>query len=1037
MRFAILGPVQATRADGSEVLPGGPRGRALLTLLALDAGRIVPAERLIDGLYGERPPDGAPNALQSQVSRLRSQLGVTIEHHSAGYRLALAGDDQVDAREFAKLAADGKSALAAGEHDEAARLLGEALALWRGRALADVPSAEAQATRLEEERLAVTEDHVEARLRVGEHEALLPPLRELASEHPLRERFHAQLVRALHASGKPAEALTAFEHARRTLADELGADPSPELAAAHLAVLTGEQPRVTARRGLPAQLTSFVGRQDDLDRIEARLTGHRLVTLTGPGGAGKTRLALEAAARSRHDVHLVQLAPLTDGEDVPQTTLTALGLRDTDATGRSTTPPADRLVAALADRPVLLVFDNCEHVIDDAAALAARLLAACPRLRLLATSREPLGITGEDLVAVSRLAVPPPGTPAGRVLEFPAVRLFADRAAAGGRDLVLDAGIAEHVRRVCAALDGLPLAIELAAARVRTLPIEEISARLDDRFGLLAKGSRTADARHRGLRAVVEWSWDLLDDDERALAMRLSVFAGGATISAIDAIAEVSGLPSALELLTGLVDKSFAEIGGDRYRMLETIKAFCAERLAEAGETERFHRAHAEYHLALATEAGRHILTADQLGALAKLDVEHDELLGALRWAIEADHELALRLIGALSAYWLLRGKRFEGAALSRELTERLAPEQPEDLREEYLLCLLHAVHGVRDTEAVRARIDAASTGTRQRLPSRWPVLSVLNAMFAGPPPDARYDDYVDVSQIPADDAWGWALVRVGEGLTRLYHGRPADAIGLLTDGLARFRVLGERWGLSITLTHLAQIVSWQGDQERALTLLDEAIELTGLLGSMEETADLVRQRADCLLRLGDRAGARAGYLRAVELASPSGALDKLAEAHLALANLHRLEGDHAEAARLCALALEECPRAGFSSNELPARVHHTMGRIGIAEGRLTEAAALIGRAVEVARRTDNAELTACTVEALAEIALVEGDAARAARLLGAGASVRGMSISGDPDIERVTAGVAKALGDAFDIEYANGRALRSQEVLTIPAGTR
>ncbi|QWF80227.1 BTAD domain-containing putative transcriptional regulator [Amycolatopsis sp. CA-230715] len=1034
MRFAILGPVQATRADGSDVPLGGPRGRALLTLLALDAGRIVPAERLIDGLYGEQPPDGAANALQSQVSRLRANLGVTIEHHSAGYRLALADEDRVDAREFAKLAADGKSALAAGEHGEAARLLGEALALWRGRALSDVPSAEAQATRLEEERLAVTEDHIEAALRTGEHEALLPALRELASEHPLRERFHAQLVRALHASGKQAEALTAFETARHTLADELGADPSPELAAAHLAVLTGEQPRVTARHGLPAQLTSFVGRQDDLDGIEAQLTGHRLVTLTGPGGAGKTRLALETAARSAHDVHLVQFAPLTDGEDVPQTVLTALGLRDTDASGRTTTPPADRLVAALADRPVLLVFDNCEHVIDDAAALAARLLAACPRLRLLATSREPLGITGEDLVAVSRLAVPPPGTPPERALDFPAVRLFADRAAAGGRDLVLDAGTAEHVRRICAALDGLPLAIELAAARVRTLPIEEVSARLDDRFGLFAKGSRTADARHRGLRAVVEWSWDLLDDDERGLATRLSVFAGSATIATV---AEVSGLPSALELLTGLVDKSFAEISGDRYRMLETIKAFCADRLAEAGETERFHRAHAEYYLALATEVGRHVLTADQLGALAKLDAEHDELLGALRWAIDADHELALRLIGALSAYWLLRGKRFEGSALSRELAARLAPEQPEDLHEEHLLCLLHAVHGVRDTEAIRARIDAVSSGSRERLPSRWPVLSVLNAMFAGPPPDARYDDYVDTSQIPADDAWGWALVCVGEGLTRLYHGKPADAIGLLTDGLARFRALGERWGLSITLTHLAQIVSWQGDQDRALALLDEAIELTGLLGSMEETADLVRQRADCVLRLGDRAGARAGYQRAVDFAGRSGALDKLAETHLALANLHRLEGDHAEATRLCALVLEECPAAGFSTDELPARAHHTMGRIGIAEGRLAEATALIGRAVEVARRTDSAELSACTIEALAEIALAEGDSARAARLLGAAVSVRGMSIDGDPDIARVTAATRDALGDAFDAEYANGRALRSQEVLTLPAGTR
>ncbi|GAA3310585.1 AfsR/SARP family transcriptional regulator [Nonomuraea dietziae] len=396
MRFGILGPVEARREDGATVSVGGARLRGLLALLALDAGRIVPTERLIEGLYGERPVTGEGNALQSQISRLRRSLDVPVEFHPAGYRLVVDGEE-VDAHRFERLVRQGRAAESAAVRSE---LLGQALALWRGPALADVrevPFAPAQAARLEELRVDVTEDRVEADLELGRHRELVTELQRLVEAHPVRERLRGQLIRALYASGRQAEALTAFEDARRTLADELGVDPSPELREIHLAALRGElyapaapgrtepQDRTAGvRSALPAQLTSFVGRQDDLAEVARLLERARLVTLTGPGGAGKTRLALEAAAAVKGEVGLVELDGVAEGGDVAQAVLTKLGLR----IGQDAPDPADRLVAALAGRRMLLVLDNCEHVVAAAAELAHRLLSACPDLRVLATGRE-------------------------------------------------------------------------------------------------------------------------------------------------------------------------------------------------------------------------------------------------------------------------------------------------------------------------------------------------------------------------------------------------------------------------------------------------------------------------------------------------------------------------------------------------------------------------------------------------------------------------------------------------------------------------
>ncbi|MBM2618418.1 AfsR/SARP family transcriptional regulator [Actinoplanes sp. LDG1-06] len=565
MPYGVLGPTLA----GRSAVTGGARQRALLARLLLDAGRTVPLPRLIDDVYGDDPPAGVVNAVQSGVSRLRRDI--PISYDGSGYRLDVE-PDEVDVHRFVRLAVAGREALRQRDYETASAHLSEALDLWRGEALADVrsaPFAAEAASRLEESRRQAVEDRVEAGLALRPSGDAVDELRALLAAAPLREHAWALLMRALAAGGRPAEALAVFDQARQILAEELGTDPSPELSAVHTSVLRGGGP-ATPKHRLPAQLSSFVGRDDDLDRVARSLRTARLVTLLGPGGAGKTRLSLEVAARhTGAEACLVELAG-AGPDDVPRAVSDALGLRETGLRDRRSDGPdtVERLLAALSTRDVLLVLDNCEHVIAAAAALAARLLAGCANLRVLATSREPLGVTGE-------VRLPVPGLPTDV-----AVRLFADRAAEVAPGFTLDASTEPAVRAIVRTLDGLPLAVELAAARLPVLPVDELARRVEDRFRVLSRGSSTAAERHRTLRNVVAWSWDLLTEPERALARRFTVFRGS---GGLDAIEQVCGLGAdTLDVLDDLVGKSLIERDGARYRMLSTIRAFCAEQLSES-----------------------------------------------------------------------------------------------------------------------------------------------------------------------------------------------------------------------------------------------------------------------------------------------------------------------------------------------------------------------------------------------------------------------------------------------------------------------
>ncbi|PWK80905.1 putative ATPase [Lentzea atacamensis] len=838
MHVGILGPVEAHSPDG-KVAVGGPRPRTLLALLAMRAGEIVPLDRLVDELYGAEPPSDAANALQGQVSRLRRALGDAslIEFHPAGYRLVLA-PDQVDAHRFAALAEDGRQALEQGDPQVAESLLAEALGLWRGPALADVDAPD-HVTRLEQQRSAATSALIAARIRLGK--ADVQEISSLVRQHPLDERLRGYLMQALNQQGRQAEALQAYEDARSLLAEELGTDPSPELRAIHLQILRGQ-----THRELPAQLTSFIGRQEELRRI-ASLTS-RLITLTGPGGAGKTRLALQAAGPG---AIFVDLAPV---KDVPAATLQALGLKET------VLAPEDRLTLALRDREALLILDNCEHVIAEAARLAQHLLSTCPSLRVLATSREPLGITGETLCPV------PPLKPEQ------SVALFTDRARLVNPAFVQD----RHTVDICRELDGLPLAIELAAARTRTLTTEEISSRLGDRFRLLIKGNRAAAPRHQTLRAVVEWSWDLLDADERDLAASLATFSGGATLEAVEQVCRHD-----IEVLEALVDKSLVEASDGRYRMLVTIREFCSQH-------KRVDAEHAAYFHALARRADPELRLRNQVQWFARLTAEHANLMQAVEWATDHDPALALQLVRELSWYWYVKGSRTEVQGLAEKLLARV----PEESTEEYAILLALAA-----PERVQVKLQELSG------PIKQPFVLIAWAMLAGPPdpstPRIRLHDEVESSE----DPWIKGLLGFSSAyLSWTADGDRALAIGKSREALRQFHDLGERWGSAQVLDVLANLTE---DPHEALALTDEALRAVEELGAVEELAELRGRRADRLLDL-DQDEAERDYLLALEMATQAGLAATRALANTGLAKIAQHRGDPARAEQLLREAQQE-----------------------------------------------------------------------------------------------------------------------------------
>ncbi|MET9977322.1 BTAD domain-containing putative transcriptional regulator [Streptomyces microflavus] len=929
MRYCILGTTRALRDDGTAVPIGGARLRALLTVLALHPGRTVPAGVLVGEVWDGDPPADAAGALQALVGRLRRALGRSaVESVESGYRLA-APPDAVDLHRFERLAGEGSRALEEGDAVKAVTVLDEALALWGGPPLADLPDRAAPASRLESRRLGARRARLEALRLLGRADEALWELAALCAAHPLDEPLQALRIRALRDAGRTAEALAAYDEVRTVLSERLGTDPGPELRGLYGELLHQEaapaapqppaahpgqapeehsvpgkqptrpppqpsppsspQPSPPASGNLRARLTSFVGRDPDIAALREDLTRTRLVTLLGPGGAGKTRLSqetAEAVADAWPDgVWLAELAPVDDPAAVPEAVLSAVGARDTVLRGagaeelRAFTEPGAgdplvRLTEYCSRRRMLLLLDNCEHVVDAAAALADHLLTHCPQLTVLATSREPLGVPGEFVRPVEPLPDPM------------ALRLLAERGAAArpGFRTDTDEETAAACAEICRRLDGLPLAIELAAARLRMLTPRQIADRLDDRFRLLTSGSRTVLPRQQTLRAVVDWSWELLDGAERAVLRRLSVFAGGCGIAAAE---EVCALPAPADgvavgpldvaaLLGSLVDKSLvvAAPGEDaemRYRLLETVGEYAAERLAEAGERDAVERRHLVHYREFARTTGPKLRGAGQRQAIELFRREYENLRTALRHAVAAGEEQeGLCLVLSLSWYWMMRDLNADARqwaeavaalgpdpfappgvrapSLLERTTDRPPPWEPEQVAE--------ARRGVGLIQLVS--MDHAMD--EWLTPEGQERLQVISRTYrAGQPQTCR----------TPGSLWMFSILLTGE----------VDELRELMDETVRAsREFGYEWELAAALEMRAKILAnrpdWAGE---ALADADESLEIFARLGDDWGAAESLSSRGEANERAGRLTAATEDYLAAIEYARALGARAQVA----------------------------------------------------------------------------------------------------------------------------------------------------------------
>ncbi|WP_069812077.1 ATP-binding protein [Streptomyces sp. TP-A0874] len=1058
MRYGILGTTQALGDDGRPVALGGVRLRALLAALALHPGRSRTSQALIDEVWAGEPPADAVGALQALVGRLRRALGHTAVLSSAGGYQLSATPEEVDLHRFERLVRDGTQALDSGAPERAAPLLDEALALWRGPALADLPDPAEPASRAAARHFEARRARFAAALAVGRAAEVLPELTALCAEHPLDEPLQTLRLRALRDTGRHADALAAYETVRREIADHLGADPSLALRALHAELLEtepgGAGPAGTATRSgttggterksrgnLPARLTSFVGRRSELSQLRADLSTARLVTLTGPGGAGKTRLAQEAAALLADDpdrwpdgVWFAELAPVADEHTVPEAVLTALGGRETVIRGtgdglRAAGDPAagdplSRLVEHCARRRMLVLLDNCEHVVDGAARVVKELLTRCPGLTVLATSREPLTVPGEVT------------HPVGPLPDPTALRLLAERGAAARSGFHPDDD-PRACAEICRRLDGLPLAIELAAARLRMLSPRQIAARLDDRFRLLTSGSRSEPARRQTLRAVVDWSWDLLDGEERAVLRRLSVFAGSCDLPAAEAVcADPPAGPAVpasapvdprdiAALLGALVDKSLVvaepDTEGDmRYRLLETVGEYAAERLDEAGERTATERRHLVHFRELARTTDPLLRGPRQHGWLDRLEREHDNLRAALRRAVASgDEQEALCLVLSLSWFWQLRDHRADARTwsaaaiglgpdpfdqgpappLERSCTDAPPPMPPEQLAEARRGVRLVALvsdeggMGTLNSAAAKRQLRAIVDSYRPDLPQvcRLPGLLWFFAVVLSGDSERLGEDLEEALRTCRRLGYEWAsgfLLQMRSRMTQISRGGASQAVSDADRSFAVFRRLGDAWGMAEALSCRGEAREWRGEYEAAAEDYRAAWRAAEEIGALGQLPEMKARLAGVLLECGSGEEAEAMLREAVSEGERLGDVAQFA-ARLHLATWLGRTGRSAEAREQLGLLLGEI---GSEVPELfQGLVEGLLGWLDVLDRRPADGLARVRRALRKTRgRLAEIVMPALPASQLLYAARAfaalgtEEDARSAARLLGA-----------------------------------------------------
>ncbi|PZF80220.1 ATP-binding protein [Jiangella anatolica] len=804
------------------------------------------------------------------------RVGAAGEIPGAGVRALLArlavGRDDVDATAADVLLAAATAALRDGDPVTAAAEAGRALALWRGEPLADVgdaPFAAVEAARLGTLRLDLLRVRIEADLRRGAHADLPAELTALVEDHPLDEALLGQLLRALVATGRPAEALAAYEDGRERLADALGADPGPQLRDVHLAVLTHDRAAlgvgtpappddgaVRAAPRLRRSATPLLGRDEELAQVERLLDEARLVTVLGPGGVGKTRFATELAlrrlGRTGRPVHLVELAGLRDEADVLPAVLAALGVREVSLLDRGTSPlwrlPIERLRDLLADSDALIVVDNCEHLVDAVAPVVHEIVTASAQVRVLATSRTPLAVDGEVVHPLPTLALPDGAGP----LDSPAVRLFHDRATAARPTVRLDPAV---VAEICRHLDGLPLAIELAAAKVRSMSVEQLAARLDDRFGLLVGGPRSAPERHRTLLAVVRWSWELLNPNEQAVLRRLAVLPGGADAATAPAVCGFGGV-DVEPALAGLADQSLLVVdeagGAVRFRLLETVREFADAELDAAGERSAATAGLVAWAVDFAVRAEPNLRGQTQVTWFGLLAAEQDNLVAGLRAAIDAgDRRSAFTIALTMCWHWAALGLHFEVAAWGEQLIRLEGPVDPSTAALLYAILIPNSLvagptrTGVRFIRRLR-RLVRDETGLS---PLARAFGELVLATMGGRPAQLVQ---ARATAEASGDPWARAVAALFYSILADNEGEREQSRQLAREAREGFAALGDRWGLAMTAMTLGLTEAADGDSSTAIELLDEAVLSFDLLGIGDDGRQVQLLRAIVRVRAGD-----------------------------------------------------------------------------------------------------------------------------------------------------------------------------------------
>ena len=911
LEFRLLGPLEVVERDRPLVL-GGRKQRSLLAVLLLHANDVVSTERLIDELWGESPPATVAKSVQVYVSRLRKQLGADrLLTRTPGYVLRVA-ESELDVACFERLVAEAGSA----DPATAAQKLREALALWRGPPLSDLayePSAQAAIARLEELRLAALEQRIDAELATGRHAELAGELDALVSEHPLRERVRGQLMLALYRSGRQAEALDAFRHARESLVDALGIEPDPTLQRLQASILrqdasldppTRASPPDPGQRraplGVPVLRTRTVGRAEDLARLPGLLREARLLTLVGAGGIGKTRLAIELARAVHGDyadgAHFVSLATTDSPDLVAHTVAVSMGFAPLPDE-----PALTGLVRLIGDKQMLVVLDNFEHVLP-AAQVVSELVEACDGLQILVTSREPLRLSCEQLFVVCPLALPSPRNRLAleSIQQSPAVGLFADRCRARDPGFALTEANASSIAEICRRVDGMPLAIELAAGHVPLLAPRDLVRRLDDALSVLVGGRRDAPPRQQTLRATLDWSHGLLDTDERATFAGLAVFSGGCTLEAVESVTGINLSAVEALLAKSLLVTTAHDADEPRVRMLEPVRAYAVERLGERPDAEDLRRRHCEYYVNLAERAEPALRGPQQMIWMSRLDADHANLRAAVLWSLHARRpELGLRLASALA-----KARRLQTETRGwLEATLNAAADLEPHLHAKARLALgLIIGGGPAATQQLRHglrlfRDQSDAHGAAEAL-----IPLSIDSDQAGEP-----DQAADLARQAlklartTDDEWLIASALGAQVLGSPESFQETRRYG--EQGLDMVRRCGDRIQLSIALGNFGYAAMAAGDYAAAAPDLGEAVALAEELEDGRLLPFHIVNRGQLHVLQGADTPAARDFARTLQLCRESGESLPVAEALTGLAAIAARRGEMDVAARLSGAA--------------------------------------------------------------------------------------------------------------------------------------